>query len=47
MKKNKIELDSDEKWGFDHGNFNITKLLSPEGKIPVVSISLKSDFDTK
>ncbi len=47
MKNNNIEMVLDEKWGFDHGNFNITKLLFPEGNIPVVSLSLKSDFDIK
>jgi aromatic ring-opening dioxygenase catalytic subunit (LigB family) len=45
LKIHNIECNLDENRGFDHATFVPLILGFPEGKIPVVQISIKSDFD--
>lgn len=38
VKKTKVELD--DKWGFDHGNWSVTKNMYPNADIPIIQLSL-------
>lgn len=38
VKKTTVELD--DKWGFDHGNWSVTKNMYPNADIPIIQLSL-------
>lgn len=38
VKKTKVELS--DKWGFDHGNWSVTKNMYPSADVPIIQLSL-------
>ncbi|KRX07793.1 Extradiol ring-cleavage dioxygenase, class III enzyme, subunit B [Pseudocohnilembus persalinus] len=47
LKKEGLDVQKDNNWGFDHGVWSVTKLIDPEGIIPVVSISMSQNWNAE
>jgi len=45
LKKNGVELKSDTKRGYDHGVFIPMMGMYPDGKVPVIQISILSSLN--
>jgi 4,5-DOPA dioxygenase extradiol len=45
LKKANLPTKIDKNWGLDHGVWTVLKFLYPTAVLPIVSISLKTDYD--